>query len=93
MIPSVVFKRLEGHDPTVPLPSYETDGAAGADADGPGAAVEAPGSLEPLSLHLYWSLYLGVLSFWARDTSHNQEATLALLDRSIRLFCRALREE
>ena len=31
MIPSVVFKRLEGHDPTVPLPLYETDGAAGAD--------------------------------------------------------------
>ncbi len=53
-----------------------------------------PGSAEnPVDLHLYWSLYLGVVSFWARDESHNQEATLALLDRSIGLFCHALREQ
>jgi len=43
-----------------------------------------------LDLHLYWSLYLGVVGFWARDDSDQQEATLALLDRSIELFCRAL---
>ncbi len=47
----------------------------------------------PVELHLYWSLYLGVLGFWAHDESHSQEASLALLDRSIRLFCHALREE
>lgn len=46
-----------------------------------------------LDLQLYWSLYLGVVGFWSRDESHNQEETLALLDRSIELFCRALREE
>lgn len=44
-------------------------------------------------LHLYWSLHLGVLGFWTRDETHNQEATLAFLDRSVRLFCRALRED
>jgi AcrR family transcriptional regulator len=37
-------------------------------------------------MHLYWSLYLGVLSFWARDESPNQEDTLALLDQGIRMF-------
>lgn len=37
-------------------------------------------------LHLYWSLYLGVLSFWCRDESPNQEDTLALLDQALRMF-------
>lgn len=46
-----------------------------------------------ITLHLYWSLYLGVLDFWSRDDSHNQEATLALLDRSMNLFCKSLDEE
>jgi AcrR family transcriptional regulator len=43
-----------------------------------------------ITLHLYWSLYLGVLHFWSRDDSEHQGATLALLDRSIRLFCSSL---
>jgi len=47
---------------------------------------------ELVDLHLYWALYLGVLGFWARDESEHQEATLALLDRAIGLFCRGLRE-
>ena len=46
-----------------------------------------------LSLHLYWTLYLGVLDFWTRDETNNQEATLALLDRSMELFAKGLREE
>ncbi|MFT7485894.1 MAG: AcrR family transcriptional regulator [Candidatus Paceibacteria bacterium] len=46
-----------------------------------------------VDLHLYWSLYLGVLSFWAHDDSDNQDATLAFLDRSVGLFCHALSEE
>jgi len=50
------------------------------------------GAALALDLHLYWSLYLGVLGFWTRDDSPKQEDTLALLDRSIGLFCRALRE-
>jgi len=43
-----------------------------------------------VSLHLYWTLYLGVLAFWAQDESRKQEDTLALLDRSMRLFVAAL---
>mgnify|MGYP000920406409 CR=1 FL=1 len=45
----------------------------------------------PALMHLYWSLYLGVLSFWAGDPSPNQEDTLALLDRSVRMFAGAVR--
>ncbi|HVS19147.1 MAG TPA: TetR/AcrR family transcriptional regulator [Planctomycetota bacterium] len=54
------------------------------------AGLAAPGEV---SLHLYWTLYLGVLSFWSHDASEHDAATLALLDRSIQLFCRALRED
>src|SRR3990172_2793678 len=43
-----------------------------------------------VSLHLYWTLFLGVLAFWAKDESTNQEDTLALLDQSVRLFVAAL---
>ncbi|MFQ5495290.1 MAG: TetR family transcriptional regulator [Phycisphaerae bacterium] len=46
-----------------------------------------------LTLHLYWTLYLGVLAFWAADNSPNQEDTLALLDQSIRLFVASLRTQ
>ena len=43
-----------------------------------------------VSLHLYWTLFLGVLAFWAKDESTNQEDTLALLDQSVRLFVATL---
>jgi len=42
------------------------------------------------SMHLYWTLYLGVLSFWAADESPNQEDTLVVLDQSMRLFVGSL---
>ncbi len=42
--------------------------------------------LTPVSLQMYWTLYLGVLSFWTGDTSPKQEDTLALLDQSIAMF-------
>jgi AcrR family transcriptional regulator len=45
-----------------------------------GAQTEAS---SPVTLHLCWTLYLGVLSFWTRDESPNQEDTQALLDRSL----------
>lgn len=41
-------------------------------------------------LHLYWTLYLGVLSFWSSDESTHREDTLALLDQSTRLFVASL---
>jgi len=45
-----------------------------------------------VTLHLYWSLYLGVLDFWSRDETEHQGATLALLDRAMGLFCGGLHE-
>jgi AcrR family transcriptional regulator len=42
-------------------------------------------------MHLYWSLYLGVLSFWSADPSPGQEDTWALLDRGVRMFAGSLR--
>jgi AcrR family transcriptional regulator len=43
-----------------------------------------------VTLHLYWSLYLGVLAFWSRDESPNQEDSLAMLDQATRLFVASL---
>ncbi len=44
-----------------------------------------------LAMHLYWTLYIGVLAFWADDDSPNQQATLVALDQSTRLFVDWLR--
>lgn len=43
-----------------------------------------------VTVHLYWTLYLGVLGFWAGDTSPKQQDTLAVLDQSMRLFVSSL---
>ena len=50
----------------------------------------APGVM---TMHLYWALYLGVLSFWAADESPNREDTLVVLDQSMRLFAGSLSSE
>jgi len=42
--------------------------------------------LSPVALQLYWTLYTGVLAFWAQDRSPRQEDTLALLDESLAMF-------
>jgi AcrR family transcriptional regulator len=42
-------------------------------------------------MHLYWSLYLGVLSFWSADASPKQEDTWATLDRSVLMFIGGLK--
>ncbi|MFG0328515.1 MAG: TetR/AcrR family transcriptional regulator [Phycisphaerales bacterium] len=44
---------------------------------------------DAILLHLYWSLYLGALSFWASDQSPGCEDTLAVVDRLTRVFARA----
>jgi AcrR family transcriptional regulator len=44
------------------------------------------GELSAMALQLYWTLYTGVLTFWARDRSPRQEDTLALLDHSLSMF-------
>jgi AcrR family transcriptional regulator len=43
-------------------------------------------SFTPLALHLYWTLCVGVLSFWSTDASPRQEDTLALLDQSLAMY-------
>ena len=43
-------------------------------------------ALSAVALHLYWTLYIGVLAFWSKDTSPRQEDTLALLDQSLAMF-------
>jgi len=50
-------------------------------------------SASPVALHLYWSLYLGVLSWWSADASPRQEDTLVVLDQSMRMLTRALGSE
>ena len=44
----------------------------------------------PLALNLYWTLYTGVLAFWACDASPHQEDTLAVLDHYLRAFVGSL---
>lgn len=41
---------------------------------------------DSIAVILYWSLYLGVLAHWSMDISKKQQATLALLDYSIKVF-------
>jgi hypothetical protein len=50
------------------------------------------GQLPPTALQLYWTLYTGLLVFWANDKSPRQEDTLALIDDSLNMFVRWLRE-
>ncbi len=47
--------------------------------------------LSSVALQLYWTLYTGVLVFWAGDHSPRQEDTLALLDQSLEMFVGWLR--
>ena len=45
------------------------------------------GDAQPVvGMQLYWTLFTGVLAFWASDSSPKQEDTLALLDQSLRMF-------
>ena len=57
------------------------------------AADHGHGDLSPTALQLYWTLYTGVLVFWANDPSPKQEDTLALLDESINMYAAWLREQ
>lgn len=45
--------------------------------------VETP---DYVAMTIYWSLYLGILAFWANDHSPNQEESKSLIDYSIRTF-------
>lgn len=41
---------------------------------------------DSIVITLYWSLYLGVLAHWSKDSTTHQQATLALLDYSMKVF-------
>jgi AcrR family transcriptional regulator len=56
------------------------------------AARPGEKSLSPVELNLYWTLYTGVLAFWASDTSSKQEETLAVLDHYLRAFVGSLHQ-
>lgn len=43
-------------------------------------------ALSTFALQMYWTLFTGVLAFWATDRSPKQEDTLALLDQSLAMF-------
>ena len=49
------------------------------------------GELSSVALQMYWALYLGVLAFWATDSSPKQEDTLALMNESLSMFVAWLR--
>jgi len=57
------------------------------------AAKHGHGELPATALQLYWTLYTGVLVFWASDKSPKQEDTLALIDDSLNMFIGWLGEE
>jgi AcrR family transcriptional regulator len=57
------------------------------------AAKHGYGQLPPTALQLYWTLYTGVLAFWASDASAKQEETLALIDDSLNMFVGWLRQQ
>ena len=46
--------------------------------------------LPPLSAHVYWSLYMGLLQSWAADDSPHQENTLAVLHHTLAVFAASL---
>lgn len=43
-----------------------------------------------VSSYLYWTLHLGVLTWWSADESPKQQDALVVLDQATRLFARAL---
>jgi hypothetical protein len=54
-------------------------------------AARAPGvAPAPVTWSLHWTLYTGVLAFWASDASRHQEDTLAVLDHYLRAFVGSL---
>jgi AcrR family transcriptional regulator len=60
--------------------------------EGVGEILRKHGRTEPppSTLHLYWSLFTGVLAFWSRDDSRHQEETLAVLDQALKMFVPSL---
>jgi AcrR family transcriptional regulator len=43
-----------------------------------------------IAISLYWSLYLGILAYWSKDRSRNQEETMAMIDYSLKVLTQAI---
>jgi len=56
------------------------------------ARAHGVAEVSSVALQVYWSLYTGVLAFWAADKSPRQEETLALLDNSLHMFAAWLQD-
>jgi AcrR family transcriptional regulator len=56
------------------------------------ARAHGVAEISAVALQVYWSLYTGVLAFWAADKSPKQEETLALLDNSLHMFAAWLQD-
>jgi AcrR family transcriptional regulator len=57
-----------------------------------GAILARHGQPEPafVTMHLYWTLFTGVLAFWLGDAAPHQEDTLAVLDQALKMFVQSL---
>ena len=97
------LKRLRKHLPSLlettlsPLAESASDDSASLrvghlEAVARMAASHGYGELPPVALQLYWTLYTGMIVFWANDKSPKQEDTLALLDHSLNMFVDWLRD-
>src|SRR5262245_46131026 len=51
------------------------------------AAEHGHSEISPVAMQLYWTLYLGILSYWTSDRSPKQEDSLVLVDQSLSMFC------
>lgn len=78
---------LTAHDESTSLRTAHLEAVAAL------AAKHSHGPLAPTALQLYWTLYTGVLVFWANDKSPKQEDTLALIDDSLNMYVAWLREQ
>jgi AcrR family transcriptional regulator len=58
-----------------------------------GEILARHGQTEPsfVTMHLYWTLFTGVLAFWLDDSSPHQEDTLAVLDQALAMFVHSLK--
>lgn len=46
--------------------------------------------IEDITLNIYWSLYLGILAFWLKDSSPQQQQSQAMIDYSLRVFVQTI---
>jgi AcrR family transcriptional regulator len=59
------------------------------------AILARHGRSEPsfVTMHLYWTLFTGVLAFWLDDGSPHQEDSLAVLDGALKMFVQSLPQQ